>query len=297
MNYEDFKEAVLGEVTGRVQGCRIVIKRVDKNNGVSKDGLVIYRDGEGISPTLYLESYYSDYAGGKDFGAVVDNLMKDYEDAGGIYMPAGFDYRSMLQFKQVRDRIVYRIINKRMNEELLRDIPYRSFAGDLAITFLVLLETGDGSNATMVINNRIMEEWDTDVEELIELAVENTPRLMGWELASMQDVLAGQGLPCGEDGDFGLQPMYVLTNKQKMYGASCVLYPGVLEDVSEKLNGDFYILPSSLHEVIIIPAYLSASIKELTEMICEVNETQVPAEQVLSDHPYRYVRDKGMVAA
>ena len=85
-------------------------------------------------------------------------------------------------------------------------------------------------------------------------------------------------------------PMYILTNEYKLNGAATILYRDVLEDFSKACDGDFYLLPSSIHEVILVPAKECNSFDEMTQMVQEVNETQVEAEELLADHAYYYSR-------
>ncbi|MDE7404300.1 MAG: hypothetical protein K2M81_04265, partial [Lachnospiraceae bacterium] len=90
-------------------------------------------------------------------------------------------------------------------------------------------------------------------------------------------------------------PMYVLTNKQKLYGAACMLYPGVLKTFAEKIQRDFYILPSSIHEVILVPADADTDKEALHEIVTEINRTQVAEEEVLADSVYFYSKNKDKV--
>ena len=86
-------------------------------------------------------------------------------------------------------------------------------------------------------------------------------------------------------------PMYIMTNRQEVNGASVLLYDDVLQTFALKKKTDFYIMPSSIHEVILIPKSKSPDLKDLNEMINEVNETQVQEEEVLSDHAYYYEKN------
>lgn len=89
-------------------------------------------------------------------------------------------------------------------------------------------------------------------------------------------------------------PMYVITNKQNLYGAVCILYPDVLKDVAQKLDSDFYVLPSSVHETIAVPAEnLDINhASSLKAMVREVNQSELTPEEVLSDNVYYYCRKK-----
>ena len=88
--------------------------------------------------------------------------------------------------------------------------------------------------------------------------------------------------------------MYVLTNKQKMNGASCILYEHILNDFANQKNKDIYILPSSVHEVILVPVAEDIDRTELSRMVRDVNRNELEEGDVLSDRVYYYdrVRDE-----
>lgn len=149
----------------------------------------------------------------------------------------------------------------------------------------------------ILIHNSHMEMWRTCMEELFRLAQVNTPVLFPWKYSTLweilrEDIRAGQE----EDGQEAalytsapdVIPMRVLTNSKRSYGAACILYPGVLEEVAQRMGGSFYILPSSVHEVIFMPHGRMRPEEALKEMIYDINRTQVEPEEVLSDSLYYY---------
>ena len=105
-------------------------------------------------------------------------------------------------------------------------------------------------------------------------------------IESMADEMLEQMLDCREQ-----VPMYVLTNDVKYYGAACILYDGVLKEFAESAGRDLYILPSSVHEVILLPDMGYEDVDMLKKMVCEVNDTQLSPDEVLSDTIYHYDRD------
>jgi len=130
--------------------------------------------------------------------------------------------------------------------------------------------------------------------------MKNTPALLTYELRDMSDVLIELmvGVPCNsmkEEFEY-MVPMYVLSNKSKLNGSGCIFYHNLLHNLCEKLECDLYILPSSIHEVILIPAYDHDSYDELTSMVKEVNSTQLSKEEILSDHVYFYSRETGQIS-
>ena len=127
--------------------------------------------------------------------------------------------------------------------------------------------------------------------DLLEIAVKNTPRLFPGETIPMEDVLGDtlQELPEEVRREFLRKvSMMILTNSRKTYGACSILYPGMLEQLAERIGGDYYMIPSSVHEFLLVPREREQDREELKKMIAEVNRTELPPEEVLSDHLYLY---------
>ena len=84
--------------------------------------------------------------------------------------------------------------------------------------------------------------------------------------------------------------MFVLTNESNLFGAACIIYPNLLQHYAAEAQTDFYILPSSIHEVILVPTLDCDNYPELSEMVQEVNDTQLQDDEILSIHAYYYSR-------
>ena len=212
-------------------------------------------------------------------------------------MEDDFDPESLILFENIKERIVYKLVNYEKNEDLLKTVPHKKFL-DLAVVYYISIKEDIFESASILINNTHLELWGKTMEDIDRLAKENSPRILKPELKSMAQTLMEiirhekkKPEDIDEDvlSDCG---MYVLSNEKKQFGASAILYDNVIKDFSESLNSDLYILPSSVHEVIMIPSILVDSVDKLNEMICEVNATQVPLIDILSNHSYYYSRDK-----
>lgn len=83
-------------------------------------------------------------------------------------------------------------------------------------------------------------------------------------------------------------PMTVVTNERTVNGASALFYPGMLDQIGQSMKGDYFILPSSINEVIVVPDDGSLGPRELKEMVNEINHTQVAPEERLTDEVYHY---------
>lgn len=296
MEFASFTVLVKNEVQKRVGGAyRISVGDVMKNNGVILCGLTLKQDDSNISPTIYLNSYYEDYRNGQTtLGGIVDELLEIYERN---RVNRSIDMRKFLNYGEVRHRIVYKLINTQQNQELLKDVPHIDFH-DLSIVFQFLITEECFGSATILIHNAHLKLWNVSVTELYKTARQNTPVLSKYEIKSMHEVL--QELSCrddrtpAEEGRTQL-PLYVLSNKSRVHGAACILYPDLLRDFAEAMRQDIYIIPSSVHEVLLLPADGMQEAAHIKEMIQEVNDTQVKTEEVLSYSVYFYARGEGRI--
>lgn len=263
---------------------RIELKKVQKNNGVMLHGLLILSAERNVVPTIYLETFHAAYEDGVTFGDVLDRILAIHREE----TPAGnIDMDFFGSFDRVRDRICYRLIRKQHNEELLRDIPYVDFL-DLAICFYYAYSGRTLGEGTILIHDSHMEQWNVKVKDLMRHAAENTPRLFPGILMPMREVLEEMlefHEECRTEEEI---PLNVLTNSKRSHGASCILYPGLLERIAERNGKNFYIIPSSIHEVLILEETGAEEPAEMRDMIREVNREHVATEEVLSDNLYYY---------
>lgn len=292
MTYQEFKQRIL-ETLQRELGASaaVTIQDVLKNNDTHLDGLTVFLEGCNASPTVYLDYYYRQYQNGKAFREIMQDILTIYRDN---IPESNIDISFFTSYDKVKTQIVFKLINYDRNRELLRNIPHFRFL-DLALAFNCLIKTTHTDLATILIQNRHLSFWNITKHDLYSLAMENTPKLLQYDLRNMTDVLkelfCADSLP--EDFSANLPcPMYVLSNQVKLNGSICILYQNLLHDFAERLGSDLYILPSSVHEVLIIPSDKSHSYEELSDMVREVNATQLAKEEILSDHVYYYSRER-----
>ena len=185
---------------------------------------------------------------------------------------------------------MYQSVNAERNAERLKNIPHRCVE-DLAVIYRASVDMGGSSTGSYVISNEIMKSAGLNAEELEKAANKNTAKA-GFEIKTMAEIMAemtGHKM-VPDDGP----QMYVMTNKSRVNGASILLYADQLAAVAEKLHEDFYILPSSIHELLAVPVS-SADCDELASMVRTVNETQVSPDEVLGYMVYRYDSKTGEV--
>ncbi len=290
MEINEFSNKVRSAVERELGGeYRVELKEVCKNNGIMLHGLLISSDSCNVVPTIYLDQLWRAYEEGMTFAEVVRRLLEVY---GRDKPTARIDMDFFKDFERVRDRICYRLVGRERNRQLLEKVPHVEFL-DMAVCFFYAYKgelLGEGS---ILIYNSHMEMWKADTSEMMKLACRNTPRLFPWQCSTMEEVL--REAMGGEDGRSLLSqgiPMRILSNRQRVNGAGCLMYRGVLEQLAEECGADLYILPSSVHEVILLPAGGREEPGELRSIIGQVNRTQVAPEEVLSDSLYLYDRRK-----
>lgn len=296
--YDLFKQQLLTSLREFFPAdTRISIDSFSHNNRMSFDGLTILEPGSNISPTIYLESYFEQYEQGMDFTGIRQQILQYYREHRYVQ---NIDVSFFTCLEKVRPRIVYKLIHYDKNRELLKEIPHFAYL-DLAIIFYYLMPCDSQENASILIHNSHLAYWNVSKDNLLLFAQQNTMQLLPDSCESLTDLifslLPGSEMPAmpGESDSNSL-PMYVLTNQRRYFGACCILYPDVLKKISEKLGDNLILLPSSVHEFILIPASFADKPADFRKIVCEVNQTGVAQEEILSDSIYYYDRDTDRVS-
>ena len=291
VNLKEFVEEVRREVESQlVKDKKVIIQPVVKNNGTVYEGLIILDSVTNVSPTIYLNSYYKRYLDGISMEEIIDDVMQTYEEN----LPEeDFDISLFKDFSKAKGQIIMKLVNTKSNLELLEDVPNKSFY-DLSIIYCVAVSDFMNEYATILIHNEHLTFWGITEEELHDIAIENTPKLLPYYFENMKDILVEAA-----DMNFPQEmEMYVLTNKTRINGAVVIAYKGLLEEIAERLDDNFYIIPSSIHEVLIIPwksVNAEYTFKDFNEMVEEVNETQLTDDEMLSNHIYFYNKTDGSI--
>ncbi len=291
MNYEEFKTRIYSMVRDEFgSDTEVTLKPVRKNNGVVLDGLTIMPEGKCIAPTIYINQFYGRYREGLSLNAIVRIILEENKRY-SIDFP--IDVASFLEFDNLKDRIRYRLINYEMNEELLRDVPHEKFL-DLAKIYYYEIKDNRFPSAFCTIRNSDIESWEISAEELSKIADINMlscepPRI--YTMREMVDMLA-DGTEAAREVPDPAVPMYILTSESRCFGSSAMLYDNVFCEFEGLMEGDLFVLPSSVHEVIVTPAAGGFTGFELERMVTEINNECVPDLEVLSNRVYFYDRER-----
>lgn len=288
---------------------KVEIHKINKNNGVILQGLMICKKDKNVLPTIYLEEFYQLYKQGTSFESIVKKIVTIYEASRPI-QEINMDF--FKDFQQVKDKIVYKLIDADKNKELLEQIPYIPFL-DLAICFYYSYWNSQVGNASVLIYNSHKKMWNVNTMTLLQLAQENTPFLLGMKFQPIKKVieqilLEQESLKeieeikeikkLEEEVKERIErkpPMYLLSNERRTYGAACILYKGLLQKIAQQLESSFYILPSSVHEVIILADNEEEDPDKLRSIVREMNVTRISEQEYLSNSLYYYKQEKNLV--
>ena len=293
MSFEKFTENILQEIRVKVEGVFQVRKRdVIKNNNVKLAAIEVVKEGAGIGPCVYLDEFYREYESqGMIFDEIVDEvyrlILKYEEDA------PDFDISGFQSWETVHSDIYPKLVNAEQNKELLEKIPHRNFMDLAVVYYAVARDHAQQDIGTILIYNGHMEIWGQEEENLYQTAMMNMRADGEADIITIEMIVERiLGVPFPKKDSNASHDMYILTNRCKRFGAAEILDKKTLRMIADKVGDRFIILPSSLHETIVLPPKDETEYEGLAEMVREVNNTQVDIEERLSYHVYMYNRDE-----
>lgn len=303
MEYKDFVEQVKEQIQDflpeKFADATVSVHQVVKNNDCVLDGLTIRTEESNISPTVYLNPYFEQIQDGAEMDDVLGQIAATYQ---AHYIDHDMDVSAVTDFDNVKDKIVCKLINEEANRQFLEDKPYTKVE-DLAVVYQILMDKNAEGTATITITDNLMERYGITLEDLHEQALLNMDVLQPYSFKGMSetiiemmagDIARDNGMDISEAREMASQmipdvpdTMFVLTNDTKVNGAAAILNDDTRQEIADKV-GDFYVLPSSVHETLIIPKDAGMELRDLEQMVQEVNQTQVAPQERLSDHVYEY---------
>lgn len=272
-----------------------------KNNNLKLLGLIMSTSSN-LSPAINLNAYYADYKNGVSIFDIYNQILITYEKCKNE-AEEDISLQIIYDFELAKHLLCYKLINQKNNKEWLKTVPYIPFL-DLAIVLYLLIPFNDTDFGTVYISNTLLDIWNFhDVSSLFKLAHSNTQRKFIANIKPISNILDDIMDTLNEDSAFFLHEieelqlfdndnsMYVATNDHMINGACVILYDNMLRDFANEIGGDFYVLPSSVHEIILVPTKDDLSVSYLSDMLSDVNRTSLSADEVLSDNVYLYRAD------
>lgn len=283
---EAFAQTIKAALLSACPGCKIEVKGA--NNGFDQDKMLsITNPDSRITKAIPLDSFFREYTAGRNLAEICFVLAEAYKE---ICRHENSLLESMQDFELAEDSICYRLANLEKVRSHPAPIPYVPFI-DMAVVFFVSVAESDWLT-TIAVSDTMMRGWGiSDADRLCAAAHRNTCRLFPARLEPMSDLLNSL-LPEQDRVDDLPNPMFVLSNSRRMYGSSVILYDGVIKSSADMLGDDLIIIPSSIHEMLLIPASNCGSVESMKEAVLYTNRTVLDADDVLSDSIYYYSRKR-----
>lgn len=280
MNYEQFICAMLECTRNKLFETEVVERQeVLKNNGIVMVGLSIRNLEKNAAPVIYLDEYYNAYLKGRPLEDLSECLVEKSRKTPELPQ---WERDMLLDFSMLKDKIVYKLVNAQENKKLLKEAPNLPLL-DFAIVFYLHLPISEAESGTILIRNEHLKLWNCPISRLYEYAKKNTPRICPPMLCPLTALIEAAGEVWEEEC-----PILVLTNETGVYGATAILYQEIPQLIYQEVGGNYYLLPSSIHEFLIVPEREDAVPGELRAIVREVNRTEIAKEEFLSDQIYYF---------
>ena len=286
MDFETFMNEAIKEMRDRFPDFDISKQEVSKLQGESYTGMAVRPENSEIGATLNLQDFYKALGFGMFLEDVMDSIERSVVSA-VRHMPH-YDARVLEDYDRMKDALTVDLVPVAGNEEKLAQIPHKNVE-DMALVYRFEEESSVYGSASILVTNEMLAVYDITADQLHEdamkAAVQNRPAKLHNMNDVMRDMMGDMSglVPMNEPS-----PLWVATVEGGQNGAGVIQYPGFLDQAAEALGGDFYVLPSSVHEVLLVADDGSMEIGYLEEMVRSVNETEVSPAERLSDNVYHY---------
>ena len=300
MDYESFKERVMREfldyMPERYAGCELELRKVPKVN-TCLTGVVI-KPKEKCSfcgPTFYMERMYDQYKNCESFEKVMANQA--------IYLEESLKYLPKdileLDLASIKDKIVFQVVNTKENREMIALCPHRNFM-DLTVVYRAITNVDDEGVSGFLITNDIAKAEDLTEKALYAMAKKNTKKLFPFKREQIEETMMRMMKRWGAndkeiDESFPYidevpekERVYVISNQFEFFGANALLYKEVIGDVANSIGTDCYILPSSVHDLVVLSTDIFGESTKLINLVRETNSEHVRTSDRLSDSIYLY---------
>lgn len=295
MSMENIVE-LLKETLEKKTGKEVIVNKTIKNNGLTLTGITIRDDNTNMTPVIYVNEYINNL---EDYESI-DNIADIIIERNNSYkVDKSVDFSWFSDFNKVKDKLMFKLVNYSENEEMLKGMPYTRFL-DLAKVYYAKVKLDD-SAGTVNILNKHLEVWGVSTEELDKIADENTPKELPARVDDISNVIRRMAVRMGYDDKYieevlevqqkeQSKSMYVMSNPEKTYGAAVLCYQDAIKRFAEEKDTDLAIIPSSVHELILVTDVSADTIIQLKIMVKEVNETELSKDEFLSNSIYVYCR-------
>lgn len=308
MNFKEFqnyiKDNIKEYLPGSYENADISFNEQIRNNDIHLTGITIRRGNEMTAPNIYLNDFFEAYQNGKDLDEIVGDLADKR-----IEMEIPFSGKDLMgklsDYEKAKKNLEIRLCDKEENIGKLKQQVHTEH-GDFAATYHIVMGELEGGKASVAVTPWLMKKWGIAVDQLHQAALQSD-REKGATFMDMDFMVMNfmgfapepSNLLDTPDGTMEYEGdgpgMYCLRHGEEMEGASLILQDDIMQKIGELMGGNYYILPSSIHEVLVIPENAGLTTRELSDMVHEINQTEVMEVDRLSDKVQFYDREAAVI--
>lgn len=287
MDYEQFKVAFAEDLKTNLQKLGIEADvsehHIEKLND-SYDALSVTPKGSSIGVNANLDEIFHGVERGRDYSEVLSGVTESLK--GSLEHMPKLQVSDLTNYAEMKNKLAMEVVSAERNASMLQNVPHEQME-DIAVVYRLVLDSSKDASSTVLVTNDLMDKFGITHEQLHDDAMKNAPLIRPAEIKGMEETLNEmQGGPALEpDPD---EILFVAGVPDQTHGAAVIAYPNFFENAAEKLGGDYFIIPSSIHEVLLVKDTGEMNARDLAAMIREVNATEVAPEDVLTDHAYHY---------
>ena len=287
MDYEQFKATFAEDLKTNLQKQEIEVDvsehYIEKLND-SYDALSVTPKGSSIGVNANLDEIFHAVERGRDYSEVLSGVTESLKGS-FEHMPK-LQVSDLTNYAEMKNKLAMEVVSAERNAGMLQNVPHEQME-DIAVVYRLALDSSKDASSTVLVTNDLMDKFGITHEQLHDDAMKNAPLIRPAEIKGMEETLNEMqgGLALEPDPD---EILFVAGVPDQNNGAAVIACPNFFEDAAEKLGGDYFIIPSSIHEVLLVKDTGEMNARDLAAMIKEVNATEVAPEDVLTDHAYHY---------
>lgn len=274
MEFEVFKNTIRGFVNAEMPGTSMYEKRICK---AGEDYLGLVVEIGRINPVLNLDELFESYQNGKQISDICEDVIASLK----VELIGGTDFAD--DYERAKSRLFIRVVGVKENAEYLHDKVHKYELGTIAIVPCVMVSETKNGMATAPVTKSIAKFWGVPDDQIIADAIENAPNVIPCEMKSLNEKIA-EIMP-GFESDMPCDTYFAGADQ---FGAACIFYPGFLEAAADEMECDFFVLPSSIHEVLFEKDNGRADEDFYFNTVKSINATEVSPADKLCDALFYY---------
>lgn len=293
MNYETFKQEFAEDIKEKLyergyDDVSISFNNVEKTNQ-NYEAMSVVPEGNNVGVNFNIEDAFANYEHTDDYAGVLASATMVIAD--GLDRAPAIDVSALMDYENMKEKLSVEVISADANADLLANVPHDRME-DLAVVYRFVIESSEDGRASILVTNNLMDRMGVSHEQLRADALENSPEIRPVVIMGMNEVMKEMmgpevyevfGIP-----DDAEEKMYVATVPDKNSGAGVIAYQDFMDQAAERVGGDFFVLPSSINEILLVPDNGDMTADALRDMVKDVNAKEVSPEERLSDNVYHY---------